>query len=220
MTQIADITQSDIKQLDSKSVLAIVKPLVKFAFDLPSYLKRTERLTDMTKKVRSTLLNAKDPVELLRKDLPIALGLEYDTKSKTIKSNNISDYPILLKQSFDELNKKKTSFDMELKRVVEAARELAEKNLDKNQISSEAKYLLGKSGDYKLELFINVLSNLDKHENWIHRLAELAADKPINNWYDIDYDRSIYELNDLVSKYKRVKKHEQFSLFVVRRRTN
>ena len=207
MTQIADITQSDIKQLDSKSVLAIVKPLVKFAFDLPSYLKRTERLTDMTKKVRSTLLNAKDPVELLRKDLPIALGLEYDTKSKTIKSNNISDYPILLKQSFDELNKKKTSFDMELKRVVEAALELTEKNLDKNQISSEAKYLLGKSGDYKLELFINVLSNLDKHENWIHRLAELAADKPINNWYDIDYDRSIYELNDLVSKYKRVKKH-------------
>ena len=207
MTQIADITQSDIKQLDTKSVLAIVKPLVKFAFDLPSYLKRTERLTDITKKVRSTLLNAKDPVELLRKDLPIALGLEYDSKAKTIKSNDISNYPVLLKQSFDELNKKKSSFDMELKRVVESALELTDQNLDKDQISREAKYLLGKSGDYKLELFINVLSNLDKHENWIHRLAELAADKPINNWYDIDYDRAIYELNDLVSRYKRLKKH-------------
>ena len=207
MTQIADITQSDIKQLDTKSVLAIVKPLVKFAFDLPSYMKRTERLTDITKKVRSTLLNAKDPVELLRKDLPIALGLEYDSKLKTIKSNDINNYPVLLKESFDELNKKKTSFDMELKKVVESALELTERDLDKDQISSEAKYLLGKSGDYKLELFINVLSNLDKHENWIHRLAELAADKPINNWYDIDYDRAIYELNDLVSRYKRVKKH-------------
>ena len=96
---------------------------------------------------------------------------------------------------------------MELKKVVESALELTERDLDKDQISSEAKYLLGKSGDYKLELFINVLSNLDKHENWIHRLAELAADKPINNWYDIDYDRAIYELNDLVSRYKRVKKH-------------
>ena len=39
MTQIADITQSDIKQLDTKSVLAIVKPLVKFAFDLPLFEK-------------------------------------------------------------------------------------------------------------------------------------------------------------------------------------
>ena len=189
------------------SVLAIVKPLVKFVFDLSSYLKRTERLSDVTKKVRSTLLNAKDPVELLRKDLPIALGLDYDPNIKSIKTNNINDYPMLLKESFDELNKKKTSFDMDLKRVVVSALEVSEGSLDKEQISNEAKYLLGKSGDYKLELFINVLSNLNKHENWIHRLAELAADKPINNWYDIDYDRSIYELNDLVSGYKRVKKH-------------
>ena len=207
MSQIADITQTNIKELDAKSVLAIVKPLVKFVFDLSSYLKRTERLSDVTKKVRSTLLNAKDPVELLRKDLPIALGLEYDPNIKSIKANNINDYPMLLKESFDELNKKKTSFDMDLKRVVESALEVSEGSLDKEQISNEAKYLLGKSGDYKLELFINVLSNLNKHENWIHRLAELAADKPINNWYDIDYDRSIYELNDLVSRYKRVKKH-------------
>ena len=96
---------------------------------------------------------------------------------------------------------------MDLKSIVESALEISEKNLDKEKIGSEAKFLLGKSGDYKLELFINVLSNLNNHENWIHRLAELAADKPINNWYDIDYDRSIYELNDLVSRYKRVKKH-------------
>ena len=207
MAQIAEITQSNIKEIDAKSVLAIVKPLVKYAFDLPSYLKRTERLTDITKKVRSTLLNAKDPVELLRKDLPIALGLEYDPQLKSIKDGNIMDYPILLKKSFDELNKKKSSFDMDLKSIVESALEISEKNLDKEKIGSEAKFLLGKSGDYKLELFINVLSNLNNHENWIHRLAELAADKPINNWYDIDYDRSIYELNDLVLRYKRLKKH-------------
>ena len=59
MSQIADITQTNIKELDAKSVLAIVKPLVKFVFDLSSYLKRTERLSDVTKKVRSTLLNEK-----------------------------------------------------------------------------------------------------------------------------------------------------------------
>ena len=61
---------------------------------------------------------------------------------------------------------------MELKRVVESALELTDQNLDKDQISREAKYLLGKSGDYKLELFINVLSNLDKHENWIFMIQE------------------------------------------------
>ena len=116
MTQIANITQTNIKELDTKSVLAIVKPLVKFAFDLPSYLKRTERLTDITKKVRSTLLNAKDPVELLRKDLPIALGLEYDAKQKLLKDNDIGNYPALLKQSLDELNKRNHLLIWKIKR--------------------------------------------------------------------------------------------------------
>jgi hypothetical protein len=207
MAEIAAISQSNIKEIDAKSVLAVVKPLVKFAFELPSYLKRTDRLTDTTKKVRSTLLNAKDPIELLRKDLPIALGLGYNVKTKTLSEGDGQRYPLLLKQSIDELNKKKTALDIDLKQIVLSALDLDESNINKNNISHEAKYLLGKSGDYKLELFVNVLSNIEDHDNWVHRLAELAADKPIKNWYDIDFDRAIYELNDLVLRYKRLKKH-------------
>ena len=38
-------------------------------------------------------------------------------------------------------------------------------------------------------------------------MAALAAEKPVANWFDLDFDRAKYEMYSLVSRFKRVENH-------------
>ena len=62
-------------------------------------------------------------------------------------------------------------------------------------------------GTFSLEAFIRALIDSKDDPNWIIKLASLAAEKPVANWFDLDFDRAKYEMYSLVSRFKRVENH-------------
>jgi hypothetical protein len=56
-------------------LLEIVRPLCRFAVDLPEYTKRTRQLSPVALATRDALFNTREPVKLLMHQLPEACGL-------------------------------------------------------------------------------------------------------------------------------------------------
>jgi hypothetical protein len=57
------------------AVLDAVKPMLRFAQQLPAYVRQTQTLSPQTMQVRQALLSAKAPDDLLYIQIPAALGL-------------------------------------------------------------------------------------------------------------------------------------------------
>ena len=58
-----------------ESVLEVAKRIVQYVLDLKPLVKRTDRISPQTIKFRNSVLNGKDPYDLLFKDLPQAYGM-------------------------------------------------------------------------------------------------------------------------------------------------
>jgi hypothetical protein len=65
--------QSD-RQVRNATMVNIVGPLVQFADRLPAYVKETRSISREARNLFQALLNSKDPIALLFRDLPKAVG--------------------------------------------------------------------------------------------------------------------------------------------------
>lgn len=61
-------------------LLPTVRALVDFANGLSGYARQTQRISAEARKLRATLLSARDPIQLLTNSIPTALGLSLSTK--------------------------------------------------------------------------------------------------------------------------------------------
>lgn len=76
----------------SNSVLAVIKPLIKIARFLPRYTQNTREISLKAQRLRSALMNAREPDALIFKEIPEALGLALDGK-ETDTAQGARNYP-------------------------------------------------------------------------------------------------------------------------------
>jgi len=207
LKKVADIF-ADKTHNKKESVLEVAKRIVQYVLDLKPLVKRTDRMSPQTLKFRNSVLNGKDPFELLFRDLPHAYGMEIGEQLGDLKSDDAKKLPTLIKESLNELKTVEIKFDQELKEAVYSALgyNLTD-NINTRRLAERAQRLKGISGDFSLEAFINGLIRSKDDKNWIINLASLAAEKPVANWFDLDFDRAKYEMYSLVSRFKRVENH-------------
>ena len=165
-------------------------------------------MSPQTIKFRNSVLNGKDPYDLLFKDLPQAYGMKIGEQLGDLDAKDAERLPALIKESLDELKSIEIKFDQELKEAVYSALgyNLTD-NISTTKLSERAQRVQGISGDFSLEAFIRALIDSKDNKNWITNLASLAAEKPVANWFDLDFDRAKYEMYSLVSRFKRVENH-------------
>jgi hypothetical protein len=105
---------TDVLKLEPKtrnpSLLKIVAPLVQFMTALPDYTRFTRRLSSNAQKLRGAVLNSREPMELLFRNIPDALEMPpFDGKNaiaswKTDLHQRLQDALIELNDAFDVLN--------------------------------------------------------------------------------------------------------------------
>ena len=207
LRKVSDIF-SDRTHNQEESVLEVAKRIVQYVLDLKPLVKRTDRMSAQTLKFRNSVLNGKDPFELLFLDLPQAFGMEVGDKLGSLKKEDAKQLPELIKDALNELKTVEIKFDQELKEAVYSALGYnLKQNINTVKLSERAQRIKGISGDFSLEAFINALIDSKNDKNWITNLAALAAEKPVANWFDLDFDRAKYEMYSLVSRFKRVENH-------------
>lgn len=195
-----------VRDLDTNSNLNHLEPidvargLVAIYDQLPQWTKRTMCISTNAAQIREMFKRARDPNKFLFDDIPEAFLLnpkKIDEQSLKKVSNNVRD----------GLNELVNAYSTMLIRIREVMlNELLVHNTSTQSLAElqlRAKNISQVAGDFKLEAFINRVSQFNNDLKSIEGIASLAASKPPNQWIDLDLDRTMVEIAELSQKFLR-----------------
>ncbi|MDY0132618.1 MAG: hypothetical protein RBR53_08110 [Desulforegulaceae bacterium] len=203
------VLNTDLVNLNSstrnKSLLKIVAPLVEFVKRLPDYTLYTRKISTKAQKLRSVLLNSKEPLELLFKEIPQALNIEIienekindDFKTKIFEN---------LQTCLLELN---TSFENLLVKIKEHFCKCFDKKDSetfdefRNNIYKKYIKLVSPCKDLELKQILKAICT-DKGDinKWIMGVSGLIVEKPVDSWRDGDVDVYYAYLEEISNRIK------------------
>lgn len=169
--------------------LAIGRALVKFAFDLPIWARRTTKHPKRAADLRRILLHAADPHKLLLVDIPNLYGAE-DPKAL---GHQLAADLTLLSHAYPQLVHQLS---------VKLFKALAADPADLNALHVRAMTVKGLGGDFRLESFAGRLLEFDGSEGAMEGLISLAVNLPPSEWSDATPDVAELALADLALKFR------------------
>ncbi|MBT3028828.1 MAG: ATP-binding protein [Candidatus Thiodiazotropha sp. (ex Ctena orbiculata)] len=195
-----------VRDLDEKNALVHLEPidvargLIAIHDQLPSWTKRTMRLSANAVHVRDLFKQAKDPNKILFDDLPGTMGEAFalsDEKElrRVIKAVRdgleelVQAYPAMLIRQRDLLL-------TELRVPNDSPQSIAE-------LRERADNIRQLAGNFRLENFVSRLSQFDGSNENFEGIASLAVNKPPRDWVDPDLDQAAIELADMAQKFIR-----------------
>lgn len=177
----------------TKDLLSLVRPLVAFAHRLPEYTRNTKSLSKQTIMVRQTLLNAKEPADLLFRALPTAVGFgpidettelplaEIVSRIITSIRELANSYPRLLGRIQEEIC---TAFGLQATNFDDAI----------NRLRERAALLLNVIHDMDLKTIVWRMSQEIQSNEWIESVAGVIMKRPPKKWLDRTLDDFRLEL--------------------------
>lgn len=187
-------------------VLTIVRPLVSFAVSLPEYVRHArETLSTQTRNVRDLLFSARQPVTLLFRDLPEALGLPAVTM-ENFGSEQIADFVKGLTEVIAELRDAYPALLSRIRQGLQDAFGLKGNFEDSRRLITRRLVAVGdRIVDMDLKAFVFRLRDTALADiEWIESVATLVAKKAPERWRDIDEVFFFERLAALVPRFKRV----------------
>lgn len=197
------------RNLDKKNAYNEITPidvarnLIAIFDRLPSWTKRTQRISENARIVRSIFKNAYDPNQFLFTDLPSING------SNSINDQeNISKVVSLVNDALIELT---DAYPRMLEKLMELIiRELginspSDENLSK--IRARANNIKQMSGDFRVDAFISRLLNYDGTSTQTEGIGSLAANKPPKDWVDADLDKALIEIATFARAFVRTESY-------------
>lgn len=185
-------------------VLDVVKPLCVFVAELPDYVRNTRKLSDESIRVRDTILGAREPVNFLFTDLPVACEIEPFAVDGSLSTERAIVFSKKLKKHLDEL---RDSFEALLARMRSAIRE--EFNLDgafdqvRTSLVSRSQPVVVLATEPRVKALCMRLSDTNLGEAaWLESLGSLLALQPPARWRDSDEDTFRRELHTLAGRFK------------------
>ena len=180
---------------EKMSLLTVVRPLTRFAVDLPNYTKHTQRLNPITLRVRNALFEAREPDKLLFRHIPEACDVAPFKPNDKRSTKEVDSFFRCLRESLVELQHTYDVLLNELESLLIAAFSLRNKGTEaRRELATRSQALLELTVDPKLKGFlIRVLDDKLDLAEWIEGIATLLASKPPASWNDSDLAR--YEIN-------------------------
>ncbi|MYK18513.1 hypothetical protein F4055_10165, partial [Candidatus Poribacteria bacterium] len=183
------------KETEKPDLLMVVTPLMRAIAQLPNYTLQTQELSDNAKKVRKIVQNAREPDELLFKQLPKAIGSPAFTAKATTDVKTVSDFFNTLQDALSELEQ---AYDHLLNWVEQLLAEAftlpANKEKLRSELADRATPLLEIVVETDLKGFlIHVCSSGSDLSNWLEAIATYLVQKPPKSW--IDEDKAKFEIN-------------------------
>ena len=195
-----------VRDLDAENKLRCLEPidvargLVAIHDSLPPWVRRTQRLSRNTMRIRHLFKQAKDPNRLIFDDMPkLCSGTEEDQESaKAVQvANAVREGLMEMRDAFPTmLGRLRESLLTELQVPTTAPAIIQE-------LRDRAVNVRDLSGDHRLEAFIMRLARFNGSDADMEDLAGLAVNKPVYTWVDLDIDRSMVELADMAQRFVR-----------------
>ena len=195
-----------VRTIDHENTLSHLEPidvargLVGIFEQLPSWTKRTMRLSANAVRVRDLFKRASDPNQFLFDDIPAVVGANVGSASDKDLQRVIS----MLRDGLEELVEAYPSMLHRLRDILLA--ELQVPNLAPQSLvefRERAVNIRQLSGDFHVEAFVGRLSQFDGTDEAFEGIASLVANKPPRDWVDLDLDRAMVDIADMAQKFLR-----------------
>ena len=191
-------------ETENPDLLTVVTPLMRFIAQLPKYTLVTQELSDEAKNLRKVVQNAREPDELLFKQLPEALGFPSFSAETATDSKTVSDFFTTLQDALSELE---LAYEMLLNSVeqllVEAFNLTPKKEELRAELAARAEPLFAVTIEMQLKGFlIQVCSGGHDFMSWIEAIATYLAKKPPASWLDLDQAQFESNLSQLARKFR------------------
>lgn len=194
-----------VRELDTANSLTELTPidvargLISIFDRLPNWTKRTQKLSELAKRVREIFKHAYDPNQLLFTDLP---GLCKSTDIHDARA--IEEVVDLVNQALSELTE---AFPGMLKRLSNLMLNELDVHNDSPQaieeLKARAKNIQKISGDFRVDAFTSRLIDYEGTYSNIEGIGSLAANKPPRDWVDADLDKAMIEIASFSTSFIR-----------------
>lgn len=176
----------------SNNVLDTIKGLIGFINDLDKYAIQTERLSAKTIKFRNTVVNAKDPINLITKDIPRIL------QGKKLKDCD-NDFAYYFEQTLEEL---KTATDVMVNEIKTFTLK-AFHSENRAELSERFKAVEEFIGAKEMKtLYANITNDEVSDRFWIERIATFINQSRVpKDWSDEDVADFKIKIKELALKF-------------------
>ena len=191
-------------ETENPDLLTVVTPFMRFIAQLPKYTLGTQELSDNAKNLRSVVQNAREPDELLFKELPEALGFPaFDAETAT-DAKTVSDFFNTLQDALSDLEQ---AYELLLNSIeqllVEAFNLTPKKEELRTELADRAEPLFAVTIEMQLKGFlIQVCSGGHDFTSWIEAIATYLVKKPPASWIDLDKAQFESNLSQLARKFR------------------
>ena len=176
-------------------LLTVVTPLMRAIAQLPKYTLTTQELSDTAKNLRKVVLNAREPDELLFKQLPEAFGYPAFGEKAATDAKAISEFFRALRDALSALEQ---AYDILLNSVEQLLAEAfglkPTAETLRVELVKRAEPLLAVTIEMDLKGFlIQVCSAGHDFSSWLEAIATYLVKKPPSAW--IEADKAQFEIN-------------------------
>jgi len=202
LKRITGFINEELGTSKAKTALDAAKQLVQFAFRLPPWVKNTKELSEETKRVRDTLLKARDPNALLFEDLPEACGFK-----KALDESTIEEFLKVVERVYGELS---SAYDVMLDgfraHVVKAFGYSARSKKSLESIRQRAEALRSRTGEMVLEGFVVRILSAQTSVAWTEGLLSFVTKKSPQDWNDSHIVKGKLEVTNLVDRFEKTER--------------
>jgi hypothetical protein len=195
-----------VRALNPKNALVHLEPidvargLVGIFEGVPTWTKRTMRISANAFRVRDLFKRARDPNQFLFDDIPAVIGADSDHATGKDLQRVITG----LREGLEELVHAYPSMLHRLRDMMLA--ELQVPNLSPQSLAElrqRAENARQLAGDFRVEAFVGRLARFDGTDGAFEGIASLAATKPPRDWVDLDLDRAMVNIAEMAQTFLR-----------------
>jgi hypothetical protein len=189
-----------------KTLLDVVRGLVRFFSALPQFTKNTATLSPEALRVRDALVRAREPGQLLFSDLPIACGCEPFDSQPRRDGDRVEQFINTLRQCLSALQGAYSQLLGSLELGIAEAFGVSERGvLLRKSLRDRAQRVLPLTVEPAVRVFLVRVSDeaLDQ-DDWLISLATHLASKPPAEWVDRDRDQFGVQLALVVRRFRSI----------------
>ena len=190
--------------VEDSNLLTVVTPLIRSIAQLPKYALTTQELSDASKNVRETILNAREPDELLFNQLPEALEFPVFGTETAIDAKVVSDFFTTLQDALSELEQAYEVLLNSIEQLLVKAFNLTSKKEEfRTELVTRADPLLEITIETNFKGFlIQICSSGHDFTSWLEAIATYLTQKPPASWIDMDKAQFESNLSQFARKFR------------------
>ena len=190
-------------ETENPNLLTVIKALMPFISGLPKYTLNTDTLSDNAKHLRAAVLNAREPDELIFKELPEALGF-FAFGIQATDSNAAVKFSSTLQDTLSELGRAYENLLNSIEKQMKDAFVLAgDRDNFRKTLVHRAEPLREIVSDPQLKQFlIRICDEQLDFSNWLEATGATLAGKPPKSWFDRDTDIFQSNFSEVVRKFR------------------